>query len=739
MATILVVDDRPDNRKSLVELLRCSDYEVGEAAGGAEALAMTIRDHPDLVIADILMPKMDGYEFVRQLRANPQVGATPVIFYTAIYDQREARSLARKLGVSHLLIKSVDPEEILRTVAEVLDLNRGFGTVASAGEIDRDHMRLLNDTLAEKVHELEAANGRLVSLIDLGISLARERDPGRLLERCCRSGREIIGSHQVILAMLDEDGVRFERALTEGPDDAAYARPDPAGLGEGLLGRVAADRESVRAGPVGVEGRALIIVPGLPPAASFLGVPVATAGQLYGVLAFVDKPGGGPFNAADQGVAESLAGQVAVAYEDACRQAEIERHAAQLERYAERLAILRRIDQAILATHRPREVASAALYYLRQLIECWSIGVWVIDWEARTLEKLAEVGAGEPLLPAWTKLPLEALGPEDIAAIRAAQERIVEDVASLPEPSEVVRILQPAGLRSYVRLPMAFEGRGIGTLSLASNRTGTFDAERLDIARLVADQLAIAIRHALLFNQVRAGRKRMRTLSRQLLKSQEEERKRIARELHDEIGQSLTALKINLRRVKAACDGDCSSPFLEESEVLIDGLLQQVRDISLDLRPSMLDDLELVASMRSHLDRMARLSGFVGRFAADPPEIRLPPEVETECFRITQEALTNVIRHARARQVEVALSRNAERLDLVVHDDGAGFDVAAARQRAARGGGLGLLGMQERAALLGGRITIESRPGFGTRVHLRVPLVAVGLPTQSPRRMANDP
>ncbi len=722
MATILVVDDRPDNRRALVELLGCSGYEMQEAAGGAEALAKTRREHPDLVITDILMPVMDGYEFVRHLRADPDVGATPVIFYTAIYDRSEARALARKCGVVRVLIKSMEPEEVLRAVAEVLGLDRACGLAAAAGEIDRDHLRLLNDTLAEKVDELAAANGRLVSLINLGSSLARERDPCGLLVRCCRAGREMIGAGHAILAMLDEGGKRFDHVLTDGLDEASPARLVSPRPGEGLLGRVVTAGATLRAAAVRVEGWPLVISPGHPPAGSFLGVPVATAGQIYGVLAFVDKADGARFSLEDQGLAESLAGQLAVAYEHACRKAEVERHAARLERYAERQAILRKIDRAILSSHRPREVASAALHSLRQLVDCWSIGVWLIDWEGRTVEKLAEVGAGEPLLPAWSKLPLEALGDEDVEAVRAARERVVEDVDRLAEPSEVVRILRPAGLRSYVRLPMAFEGRVIGALSLGSDRTGRFDAEQLDVARQVVDQLAIAIRHALSFGQVLSGRQRMRTLSRQLLRAQEEERCRIARELHDEIGQSLTAIRINLQRAMMGSDPGSTSSYLRESDGLIDRVLQQVRHISLDLRPSMLDELGLVASMRSHLDRTARLAGFVGRFAADPPEIHLPAEIEIECFRIAQEALTNVVRHAQARQVEVSLSRHVGRLDLVVHDDGTGFDVAAARQHAAHGGSLGLLGMQERAALLGGRITIEAKPGLGTRVHLRVPL-----------------
>src|SRR5262249_24353984 len=159
------------------------------------------------------------------------------------------------------------------------------------------------------------------------------------------------------------------------------------------------------------------------------------------------------------------------------------------------------------------------------------------------------------------------------------------------------RTLAGVGLRSYIRLPLASEGQVIGALFLGWDREGAFEAEPVEIARQVADQLAIAIRHALLFAQVRAGRERLQTLSRQLLRAQEEERRRIARELHDEIGQSLTAVRINLQRAMTSAEPTTIQPYLKESDGLVDRILQQVRHLSLDLRPSVLDDLGLVAAV----------------------------------------------------------------------------------------------------------------------------------------------
>lgn len=236
-------------------------------------------------------------------------------------------------------------------------------------------------------------------------------------------------------------------------------------------------------------------------------------------------------------------------------------------------------------------------------------------------------------------------------------------------------------------------------------------------------RLALVQTH--LLEQVQAGRARAQLLSQRLLEAQEAERRRLARELHDEIGQILTAVKLNLQAVRGLARQPAALPPLDESLAVVDRALRQVRSLSLDLRPSLLDDLGLVAALRWYLDRQAQRAGFAAEFAADPADLRAAPNVETACFRVAQEALTNVVRHARARRVKVELGRHGAELHLAVRDDGSGFDVAAARRLATRGTSLGLLGMEERVLLMGGEVSIQSAPGHGTEIRARLPLAAL--------------
>lgn len=219
---------------------------------------------------------------------------------------------------------------------------------------------------------------------------------------------------------------------------------------------------------------------------------------------------------------------------------------------------------------------------------------------------------------------------------------------------------------------------------------------------------------------------RLQSLSRRLMQVQETERRLIARELHDEIGQSLTAVALNLQSCHDLLGASPVAASIQESVELVDRVLQQARDLSLELRPSLLDDLGLVDALGWHVQRQAERARLDARLVTDGLTVRPPPEIETACFRVAQEALTNVVRHAGASRVTVELREDGDSLELVVRDDGAGFEVAGARRRAVHGESLGLLGMEERVLLAGGRMSIDSAPGQGTTLRARFPLAFRG-------------
>ena len=227
-----------------------------------------------------------------------------------------------------------------------------------------------------------------------------------------------------------------------------------------------------------------------------------------------------------------------------------------------------------------------------------------------------------------------------------------------------------------------------------------------------------------LFEQVRASRERLQVLSRRLLLAQESERRNIARELHDEIGQALTGVQLNLQAIEPALARKSARATLQDAMMTIERTLQQVRDLSLNLRPSILDDFGLVPALKWLVEQQMRRANLIIEFTPDLLEQRAPIEIETACFRVVQEALTNTVRHAHATHVSVRLQCIGPAFKLVIQDDGTGFDTALALRRAAGGASLGLLGLQERVSLAGGQIEIQSAPGQGTRIEATFPLTS---------------
>ena len=251
---------------------------------------------------------------------------------------------------------------------------------------------------------------------------------------------------------------------------------------------------------------------------------------------------------------------------------------------------------------------------------------------------------------------------------------------------------------------------------------GPFLAEERDLINSLADSVSSYLDRKQAEAALRQTHERLQALSQRLMDVQEQERRHLSRDLHDEIGQALTAVKMNLQTLQRAIDAPHVAPSLSDSINIIDHIMQHVRDLSLDLRPSLLDDLGLVSAVRWYVTRQAERAGWSVDILAEDSLSHLPADMAVACYRVVQEAVTNAMRHARASHVSVALHKNDGELSLVVRDDGVGFDVMHAQQRAAQGQSLGLLGMEERIRLLEGRLSLRSSPGTGTEVTASIPL-----------------
>ena len=352
---------------------------------------------------------------------------------------------------------------------------------------------------------------------------------------------------------------------------------------------------------------------------------------------------------------------------------------------------------------------------LRELAGCEAVSLNLFD-EGR--EWLSFLAADAP----W------AVGPSPETRLRAAEIPAVTDilagrphvVADLATELQypIVQLIYALGFRSLVSLPLCAGSDIAGFLNLFWREVDGCQGGEIGTLTQVTNAVAIAVEKSRLFEEVSLGGERLAILSQRLIEVQEIERRHLARELHDEVGQVLTALKLSLDAIDRT-PLPAGHARLRDARQHLDELLARVRDLSLDLRPAMLDDLGLLAALVWLVDRYSQQSNIRMHVEHDGLDRRFAPQIETGAYRIVQEALTNVARHAGVTQATVRLWVEERTLTIQIIDTGKGFDPALASVDGVRGG---VLGMRERARLLGGDLTVESTPGEGTRVIARLPV-----------------
>ncbi len=281
-------------------------------------------------------------------------------------------------------------------------------------------------------------------------------------------------------------------------------------------------------------------------------------------------------------------------------------------------------------------------------------------------------------------------------------------------------------IESCISAPLIYQGSVIGCLEVI-NFLGKepFAASDLPVMQAIGDQMAVAIENARLYEEVQDKEILRGELLERVISAQEEERKRIARELHDEAGQTLTALTLNLAEVEEALPRDKkkAEQMVEQAKSLTVRLLAETRRLISDLRPMVLDELGLIPALRNYAKSFSQLAGLDIQIRAGTPVRRLELPIETALYRIAQESLNNVAKHGHSTKAVVYLSVDDSRVIISIEDNGRGFDVQNIFKSRNHSRGLGLLGMQERVQLLGGIFHIESQPGLGTKIVAEIPLM----------------
>ncbi|MCK4580187.1 MAG: GAF domain-containing sensor histidine kinase, partial [Dehalococcoidia bacterium] len=303
---------------------------------------------------------------------------------------------------------------------------------------------------------------------------------------------------------------------------------------------------------------------------------------------------------------------------------------------------------------------------------------------------------------------------------------LLEDISSEPNAARP-DLISMEGLKAFISVPLRAKDNVLGVMNVASHLPHRFTKEDMYLLHSIADQLGTAIEQARLHEGLEKGKKRYQELARQILITQEEERRRIARELHDETSQTLSGLALNLQALvqKAEMLGIDDAEFktrLEKAHTLAVQTGSEVSRLIADLRPTLLDTLGLVPAIRQYAGTTLTPLGINFSFQAEGIDRPLPPEVELGFFRWVQGAIGNIIQHSQAKNATISLKLAGNDLELRITDDGEGFDVSQITRVERSGRGAGLFGMKERIALLGGSCSVQSQPGQGTRVTGRIPL-----------------
>ena len=514
---------------------------------------------------------------------------------------------------------------------------------------------------------------RLRRLIDVGRSLVSELDLEAVLTHVLDVARELTGAQYAVIGVLDESRRGLERYHTRGVDP-------------------------------GMRG----VIGDLPGGRGFLAVPIAIRGSAWGDLYLTDKQAGEPFDAGDERAAVILADWAAVAIENADLYHRLETRRDELERVVHTLEATTAIARAVGAETQLDRVLELIVQRGRALVAARAMVILLREGDE--LVVVACAGEVEPAV-IGRRIPIEESSTAGELLRSTGPERL-RDVASRPRLAPECLGVHDA--QTALLVPLEFRGRRLGALAAFDHIGGEpeFEQEQEGLLLSFAASAATAVATAQTVEQERL---------RDSMAAAERERRRWARELHDETLQGLAGFHVLLNSALRRGDADQLERAVRSAVEQIGTEIEKLRMLITELRPSSLDELGLQPALESLASRVAAVEGLevetqIGLADGE----RLAPDIETTVYRLAQEALTNVVKHAAANRVTIEIALADGVVELTVCDDGAGFDTAVPRE------GFGIIGMRERVALCDGTLEILSGAGAGTAVRARLRVRAQG-------------
>ena len=551
---------------------------------------------------------------------------------------------------------------------------------------------------------IDDTTGRLRALVEAGMALTSELSLDALLLRLVEVAAELTSARYAALGVTDDAGTALDRFITTGIDESQRETIGDLPQGRGILGLLIHDQEVLRLHDLTEHPASAGFPAGHPPMRSFLGVPIQLRGVAFGNLYLCEKRDGLDFAEEDAEVVTLLAAQAAIAIENA-RLYESATH------WLRQVETLNEVGNAMLEeVDLPRLLALVARR-LRELVGARLVIISLPTGSGHLRIEATDGGGGESLVGL-------SRGYDETKVGRVFTRRRSERVDSLVDDPEIDResllqIAEATGMlpRTALYAPLLKRDRSVGLIAVY-DRVGSdprFSDDHKRLAETFADRAAVA---------VDLSQRVARDTLRRIVEGQEIERSKMARELHDQTGQALTSILLGLRAIEDAGAEQIHARVAGLRELVTEAL-QDVRRLAVDLRPTTLDDFGVVTAIERLCGDVAAKSGIAVDFHATREIERLPREVESCLYRVVQEALTNVIKHASAGNVSVLLAEGGGELQLIVEDDGSGFDPSAVDSQR-----LGLVGMRERVALVNGSLTVEAAPGAGTTLRVTVPLTA---------------